>query len=102
MTAGEAGQGHVRDPKIDWLTPLKERLDLVYIVLLDALALFSIAVIASALEIGLNKLTQDTISWKIADRTLSLSEVVHYGDLFIFVVFLVVSLWRVLKWATKR
>jgi hypothetical protein len=102
MTEGEAGQGHVRGAKIDWLTPLKEPLDLVYIVLLDALALFSIALIANALEIGLNKLTQDTISWKFADKTLSLPEFVHYGDLFIFVVFLGVSLWHVLRWATKR
>jgi len=99
---GSDGKGGSGGGKFDWLSPLKERVELVYIVFIDAVVVFSIAIIANGLEFGLTKLTQHTINWTIRGVTLSLADIMHYGDLFIFVVFLVVSLWHVLKWATKR
>lgn len=88
--------------RTDWLSPLKERAELVYIVFIDAVVVFFIAVIANGLEFALTKLTQHTISWTIEGVSLTLADIMHYGDLFIFSVFLAVSMWHVLKWATKR
>jgi len=94
-------QGGSDPRRIDWRGHIVERVELVYLILLDALAIFTIAAIGPLFEYGFTRLTGELPSWTFGAMTLTLVDIVHYGDLLVFAIFLVVSCVHVLKWAIK-
>lgn len=86
----------------DWNSPLREAAELIYIVLVDAGVILAIAIIAEGLKKALTLVSQEPLSWSINSYTLTLNEIVHNGDLFTFLVFIVVASWHILKWARKQ
>jgi hypothetical protein len=86
----------------DWWNPWLSLLKLVNLIICHAFGVLAIAAIMVALEIALTQTARQPLVWTAEGVTVSLSDIVHYGDMFIFIVFFVVALIDIVKWARAR
>ena len=80
---------------------LLRALELTYIIALDAIVILLISTIAHVLSFALTKLANGTVEWSVGNVVLTLSDIVRYGDLFTFALFMLVATKHVLDWARR-
>jgi hypothetical protein len=87
--------------RYDWLEHPRKSAQILAMVAVDAITVFAIACVAQLLAAAL-ALVAGPISWVIVGVTVTLEEIIHYGDFFTFLTFVGVSLAHILQWAIGK
>jgi hypothetical protein len=85
----------------DWLEPWWHLLQLVTILLQDAAGIILIVALARLVENIIGQISTHPLEWQFWIITISLSEIISYGDLFVVVVFFYVAFRHIIKWAKQ-
>jgi hypothetical protein len=86
----------------DWWEPWWTLLKLINMIASHAVGFFAIVTITRALELGIGLVSAQPLIWTARGATISLSDIVHYGDLVVFAAFIFVIIVDLVKWALWR
>jgi hypothetical protein len=94
--------GANQDQTHNWSEPWWNLLKLVNIIVRDAVGVLFFGGVVRAVEYGIGLVSPEPIAWTMNGVSVSLSQIAHYFELVVFVVFLLVALVDVGKWALRR
>jgi hypothetical protein len=76
--------------------------ELINLLLSHACGIVAIVGLIRGLEYGLRLVSPQPLEWEMGDYHFSLTEIVHYGDLVIFLLFFAVAILDVWRWVWRR
>lgn len=97
---------HSKDTKLgeayDWREPWLNTLKFCNILSAHAAGVVVIAAFAELLEIIITSMSQTPLVWTVSGIKITLSDIVHFGDLFVVIAFFSVALFDIYKWVRSR
>lgn len=88
-------------PMYDWLEPWWSLMRLCNILLKDATGIIFIVGLAQLVGFVVDQISKTPLEWKVLTVTISLEEIVSYGDLFVVAAFFYVAFRHILEWAKQ-
>ena len=85
----------------DWLEPWWHLLQLGNIVLKDAVGLIVFVAVTQLVEIIIGYISLHPMEWPFWTVTVSLWEIINYGNLFVVAAFFFVTFRHIVKWAKQ-
>lgn len=99
--APKAGSTSASNPRYDWLEPWWHLLELCNILMVDAVGIVCIVGVARIVELSVSIISPHTPEWKVLTATITLSDIINYGDLGVVVAFFVVVFRHIVIWVNQ-